>query len=65
MSYLGDGKTFFALDVLAYRGAVGLGAPMRGFALVESTDGGAALGGAHHAVHLARRRPLTCARLPC
>lgn len=40
VSYLGDGKTFFALDVLAYRGAVGLGAPMRGFALVESTDGG-------------------------
>ncbi len=40
VSYLGDGVTFFALDVLAYRGAVGLGAALPGYALIETTDGG-------------------------
>lgn len=40
VSYLGDGKTFFYVDVLAYQGGLGLGSPMTGFTLVESTDGG-------------------------
>jgi hypothetical protein len=40
VSYLSDGVTFFSLNVLAYRGAVGLGSPMRGYTLVETTDGG-------------------------
>lgn len=40
VSYLGDGVTFFSVDALAYQGAVGLGSPMRGYQLVEGTDGG-------------------------
>jgi hypothetical protein len=40
VSYLGDGKTFFYVDTLAYQGAVALGAPMHGFALVPNVDGG-------------------------
>jgi hypothetical protein len=42
VSYLADGVTFFSVDLLAYQGAVGLGSPMRGYALLQSADGGAA-----------------------
>lgn len=42
VSYFADGVSFFSVDVLAYRGAVELGDPMRGYALVEPTDGGVA-----------------------
>ena len=40
VSFFADGVTFFSLDVLAYQGAVALGDPMRGWALVEPGDGG-------------------------
>jgi hypothetical protein len=42
VSYLADGVTFFSIDLLAYQGAVALGSPMRGYALVQSPDGGQA-----------------------
>lgn len=40
VSYLADGKTFFSVDTLAYQGAVALGDPVLGYALVPGTDGG-------------------------
>ncbi|MDP3504658.1 MAG: hypothetical protein Q8S33_30245 [Myxococcales bacterium] len=42
VSYLADGVTFFSIDLLAYQGAVALGSPMRGYALVQNPDGGQA-----------------------
>lgn len=42
VSYLADGVTFFSVDLLAYQGAVALGSPMRGYALVQNPDGGQA-----------------------
>ncbi len=42
VSYLADGVTFFSVDLLAYQGAVALGSPMRGYALVQNPDGGTA-----------------------
>jgi hypothetical protein len=40
VSFLADGVTFFSIDLLAYQGAVALGSPMRGYALVRGADGG-------------------------
>ncbi len=40
VSYLADGVTFYSVDLFAYQGAVGLGSPMRGYALLQSADGG-------------------------
>ncbi len=43
ISYFADGKKFFTLDLVSYRGAAALGGQIRGWTLVTTPDGGAAV----------------------